>query len=249
MIPALFNRTAGEDIASQHGRAGLILANHVIAHVGDLDDFVSGISTLLSLDGVAVLEFQYAADLIVGNQFDHLYHEHRSFLSLTSLSAVTRRHGLHVADVERTTHQGGSLRVKLIRNTFTGQGKWVPGSQVRELYRSEEWLTKESSYDSLQDRIEHLRTMLWAMIGDQLWRGKTIAAYGASAKSTTLLNFLRLGPDVISYVEDLTPGERDRPDVYLLTVWNYLSEVLRREKDFLDGGGKFIVPIPFPVIL
>jgi SAM-dependent methyltransferase len=244
-------------IVAQHGHQGLVFANNVIAHVADLNDFIEGINILLAPQGVAVVEFQYAADLVTGNQIDHVYHEHRSFFSLTSLAYALGRHGLKPLSVKQTTPQGGSLRVAISRSGFSDQS-------VGHLLSEEEWLKDEYALNGLQGRADRIRRRLVDILWQQKLARKRVAGYGASAKSTTLLNFCQIGPDLVQYFVDTTPTKHGRytpgtgipiidvtadsraPDVYLCGIRNYLSEIMRRETSF---QGKWLVPIPMPVLL
>ena len=249
------NRPFGRKVAADIGlgRADLVIANNVVAHVSDLDDFLGGIGDLLAPKGTALIEFQYVADLLLGNQFDHVYHEHRSFFSVSSLNAALRPHGLRIADYIHTPAQGGSVRA-VVRH------KGVP---MRAVHPYEEWLNEPHAYGGLQGRIEHLADMLDILVQERRLLGP-VAGYGATAKSTTLLNYCKFTTDDIDYVEDLTPTKIGRytpgthipivkpkifdlPPTYLVLAWNYLPSILRRELH--DYGGKFIVPIPMPVLL
>lgn len=247
----------GRAVAAEIGRkADRILANNVVAHVADLDDFLGGIADLLSHRGVAIVEFQYVADLIAGNQFDHVYHEHRSFFSVRSLGAALRPHGLIVRSVMHTPAQGGSLRVTVVRGDN-------PSRENRAWYQAEAWLGSLPTYQSFAGRVAYLRRRLIDLIDEERGRGRTVAGYAASAKSTTLLNYCGIGPDRLLSVVDLTPHKvgrvtpgthipivaEDSVDTYLLMAWNYLPGVLRREREFIERGGKFIVPIPMPTLL
>ena len=253
-VVAPFGRRVAADIFGDRGPAGLIIANNVVAHVEDLDDFLGGMHDLLAPDGLAIIEVQYVGDLLTGNQFDHVYHEHRSFFSLGSLATTLAARGLHVLAYGFTSAQGGSLRVVASKRRST---------QVAP--ESEEWLRSLSAYDGFQGRVDRVRDRLLDLLRQEERARRTVAGYGASAKSTTLLNYCGIGPDMLDYVADATPakvgrltpgthipilGPDDRePDTYLLLAWNYLAGVLRRERDYMQRGGRFIVPIPVPVVL
>lgn len=258
VIVEQFNTDVADRVVTEYGHAGLIIANNVIAHVADLNDFVQGIALLLQSDGAAVVEFQYVADLITGNQFDHVYHEHRSFFSLFALQQVLLRHGLQPVEVQETSPQGGSLRVTI-------QHQWASSQpSVQRLISSEKWLNDpnclsgvQGRADRIRDRLNHILNMLGAS-------GKHVAGYGAPAKSATLLNFCHIGPDAVKYIVDTTPAKQGRytpgtnipiispesdsraPDVYLLMTWNYLHGILRKEKSFT---GQWLVPIPLPELI
>lgn len=232
----------------------LIIANHVVAHTWNLADFFVGIHNALSDKGHAVIEFQYLPDLLVGNMIDHVYHEHRFFFSVSSFSSAAARYGLFLQGAQWIDRQGGSMRVTL--------------SKKRPLYGNhsspydEGWLAHWDPYESLQGRANHVRDRLLSLIHPG--RG-VLAGYGAPAKATTLLNFCGLGRSEIQWVVDTTPSKigkfmpgttiqilepnGDHPHQYLLFTWNYRSEIIRKEMEFIKNGGKFIIPIPYPVVI
>lgn len=250
-----FGRAAARQVREEMGPAGLVLANNVIAHVADLGDFVGGIADLLAPDGVAVIEAQYVGDLLAGNQWDHVYHEHRSFMSYGSLAHALRPHGLTIRSYGFTPAQGGSIRVVAARGRELGAA----------ILEDEAWLRRYSTFEAVQSRVDRSVERLLDILADERRQGRTLAGYAASAKSTTLLNYAGIGPDLLDHVSDTTPwklgrvtpgthipivGPKERKaDTYLLMAWNYLSGVLRRERTFIDNGGRFIVPIPYPVVL
>jgi SAM-dependent methyltransferase len=253
-----FDSFSALKILMDHGHQGVVIANNVIAHVADLDDFILGLSIVLAPQGVAFVEFQYLADLITGNQIDHVYHEHRQFLSLTALKTALERHGLRPHSVRQTTAQGGSLRVIISRFPHADHS-------VNQLLHSEEWLNDEHALAGMQGRADRIREKLRDMLWDL--RGKRVAGYGASAKSATLLNWCNIGPDLIQYMVDTTPTKQGRftpgtgipiispstdsraPDVYVMFVHNYLPEVMKQEPLFASQGGRWLVPIPTPVLI
>jgi len=249
---APFTSALAQELRDEVGPAGLVIASNVAAHVADLGDFLQGIKILLADDGVAVIEVQSLADLILGNQIDHVYHEHRSFFSVTSLSAACERAGLGVVRVEPGPMQGGSLRVTCRSRS---------GPRQSYLQDSVGLGHSMTVLKGLQLRAEYLRMMLLDLLLVEVDAGRSVAGFGASAKSTTLLNWCGLGPDVISHVVDTTPhkigrftpgtnipivgpGDHPDPDTYLMLVWNYVSRI--RTDPF---KGRWLVPIPQPVIL
>jgi methylation protein EvaC len=249
VVDTAFTRDTAAELLDEYGPAGLVVANNVLAHVPDLRDIVAGIADLLAPDGVAVVEFQYLPDLLIGNQFDHVYHEHRFYLSLTALTPILHWFGLHVVHALRTPMQGGSVRLTLARQ---------PGGSVT-LPREGHLLTLLAGF---QVRVNYLARRITDMVFDT---PGTIAGYGATAKSATLLSYCGLA-EALTHVVDTTPakvgrytpgthipvvapGTRPDPDVYLLTAWNYLSRVLATEHQFRERGGRFLVPIPAPVLL
>lgn len=241
-----FTEDSAEKLLYQHGKAGLIIGCNVMAHVPDPLDFLRGIRLMLAKDGIAVLEFQAFDDLVADCQFDLVYHEHRFFFSLQSFAHVAKLAGLNLLSYIRTPAQGGSLRVTIGRQ---------PGIEVepdRNLL---------SMLPGLQARACHIRERLLETIDEF----DVVAGYGASAKSATLLNFCGLTADKVQWITDLTPYKQGRftpgsdipihdkmlltPDAYLMLVRNYLPSILRRERQYLDQGGHFIVPIPNPVVI
>jgi C-methyltransferase C-terminal domain/Methyltransferase domain/Putative zinc binding domain len=255
-----FGMESAEAIVAAHGQASLIIANNVIAHVADLDDFVGGMATLLKRNGAAVIEFQYLTDLITGNQFDHVYHEHRSFFSLTSLALVLGRHDLRPVSVRQTSPQGGSLQVTIQRMVDNHE----PDDSVHNLFQAESWLKDPSSVAGLQGRANRIRDRFTNLLSELHRGGKRVAGYGAPAKSATLLNFCDVGPTWIQYVVDATPAKWGRytpgtnipiinpasdsraPDVYVLFAWSYAAQIFRREAAFT---GNWLVPIPLPELM
>ena len=258
-LTAFFGKEVGIKIAEGFGQASLITANNVVAHVIDLHDFMDGVSALLADNGLFVFEVQYFPELFFNNQFDHVYHEHRSFFSLFPLHALLEQHGLTVFRVDAVNTQGGSIRV------FARKGSVeVENSVGWYLKREEEMGLKQlDTYKGFQARVNFIRQKVWEVIEQAKAQGKKVVGYGASAKSNTLLNYFGLTNKEIEYIEDLTPHKIGRftpgthipiyapdkraekqPDFFLLLVWNYLNDILGREAAFLQGGGKFIIPIP-----
>lgn len=258
-----FTHELARELRGTYGPAEVVIANHVLAHVEDVQTVVAGISELLSTRGRAFIEVQYLPDLLLGNAFDLVYHEHRNFFSLSALENVVKRFGMHIANLWTTQRQGGSLRVELWR----ADAVWAD-SRVESLRTSERWLNQHTAYAGLQGRAERLRTRLLDTL--DLQRDGNIVGYGAPAKATTLLNFCGLDVNVIKYVTDTTvakqgrfiPGtgiqiisptdadhEFDRIDTYLLLAWNYTSDIMSRELAFTHSGGRWIVPIPVPTLI
>jgi SAM-dependent methyltransferase len=245
-----FGLAEAHEIRDRRGAQGVVIANHVLAHVADVADVLAGIKALLAPDGVAMVEVQYLPDLLVNNAFDLVYHEHRNFFSLSSLEQAAGRWDLHVVDAQLTDRQGGSLRVALARSPR-------PNPAVDRIRASEGWLNHFSAYEGMQGRAERIRARLLDLLAAQT--GIT-AVYGAPAKATTLLSFCSLTSANLSWCVDTTPAKQGRhipgtgipivaPDFmgasqYLLAAWNYASPIIRR-----NPTKGWIIPFPAPVIL
>ncbi len=260
-----FSKQIAIEVTETYGEASIVIANHVLAHVADVSDVLAGIAYALVDDGVAFIEVQYLPDMLVNNAFDLVYHEHRNFFSLTSIWKAARAHGLYVVDAQLTSRQGGSLRVTLRHDTQMQR----PHDRLRELRASEWWLTTRdlAAYLGVQGRVERVRTRLLNEIHKL---PGVLAGYGAPAKATTLLNFCGIDGTTLDYVVDSTPAkqgrfipgtgilivaptdwlERPPPDTYLLLSWNYAREIIRQsEPGFGEGCGRWLVPIPAPMML
>jgi methylation protein EvaC len=244
----LFDEVTAAQIHQDHGPAGLVTGINVAAHVADPLALLRAVAHLLDDDGVAIFEFHDLRHLVAGCQFDQVYHEHRFFYSAGTFAAIARQAGLACFRVVPTPGQGGSLRCYLRKG----------GTSVR--YESP--LTSLSQLLTLQARAEWVRAQLVGKIEARTW----VAGYGATAKSCTLLNFCGINSELLRFVEDLTPNKtgrytpgtdipitsparRKRVDTFLLLAWNFLGDIIRREQEFLNGGGQFIVPVPVPQII
>lgn len=257
-----FTAELAREIVGAYGHAGVVIANHVLAHVESVASVLDGVANLLSHDGVAYVEVQYLPDLLVSNAFDLVYHEHRNFFSLRSLVNAARRVNLHVAEVQLTHRQGGSLRATLRH----GAGS---SDDVQRILRAESWLNHDGAFRGFQGRIERVRTRLLDLLHDEIDAGRTIIGYGAPAKATTLLNFCEVDTSLVSLVTDTTPAKQGRfmpgtcqgivaplspghvdprQDTYLLLAWNYAREIIRHESEFTRAGGRWIIPIPVPTL-
>lgn len=253
-----FGRLVAERIRDESGPAGVVIANHVLAHVESVADVLDGVQHLLADDGVAFIEVQYLPDLLVNNAFDLVYHEHRNFFSLTSLERAVERWGLHVIDTQLTDRQGGSLRVTLSRH----RERTTSRDKIRA---SETWLRGYSTYTGFQGRVNRVRDRLQDLVvGNSL-----VLGYGAPAKATTLLNFCEFDVNSIWKVVDTTPAKQGRfipgtrgveivppetvllnsVDRVLLLAWNYAPQIMRKHVGYTSHGGHWIVPIPAPILL
>lgn len=249
-------------LSSAEGQAHLLIANNVAAHVADLPDFLTGLAIMLAPDGVLVMEVQYLPDLLVGNGFDMLYHEHRFFYSLRSLELALALRELRIVDIEFVETQGGSIRVYV-------QHANVPclNGHARKRVDDARHAEGDARLVGLQFRANRIAARLRGELSELRHEGLTIAGYGAPAKATTLLHWTRTA-DYLSWVEDTTPIKwgrympghavplpivapmlRGRPDVYLLAAWNYAPYILANERQFIADGGRFVIPLPAPVTI
>jgi SAM-dependent methyltransferase len=252
-------QTAGA-VADSHGSADLIVANNVLAHVPDVNDFVAGIGALLAPDGVATFEFPHLARLVDGIQYDTIYHEHFSYLSLLTSRRILAAHGLEVFDVDELSTHGGSLRLFAAHTGSRPIEPSVAELQARERAAGYEGL---EVYEGFRSAVEESKRALLAYLFEARGSGKRIAAYGAPGKGNTLLNYCGIRTDLVEYAVDrnpykhgrLTPGTHipihppdrlaeTRPDVILVLPWNLRDEIATQLAYTRSWGATLIVPIP-----
>ena len=259
-IVEFFGKPLASRLAGEDRQADLILGNNVFAHAPDTNGFVAGLAVLLRRGGRIVLEFPSGAELLAHGEFDTIYHEHVFYFTLTALQPLFARHGLEIFRVEHLAIHGGSLRI------FAGHAGDHPREDsvggFLEKERASGLGTPEHGR-AFAEKVERVRRNLRALLADLRAQGKSIAAYGASAKGSTLLNFIQPPAGTLDFIADrstykhgrLSPGLHlpilpaeallDRqPDFTLLLTWNFAAEILAQQKEYRARGGRFIVPIP-----
>jgi hypothetical protein len=256
--------TASE-LVGRHGRARLLIGNNVLAHVPDLEDFVSGLQTLLAEDGTLTMEFPHLLRLVDEGQFDTIYHEHYSYFSLLAAQDVFRRRGLAVVDVEELPTHGGSLRVFVRHANGTAPDARVDQLLARE---REAGLDGRDSFGRFGARVERTCRVFLDFLEQARADGRSVVGYGAPAKGNTLLNACSVSPELMAYTVDLSPHKQgcflpgshlpihppDRifetqPDFVVILPWNLKDEISAQMSRVRDWGGRFVVPIPEVAIL
>jgi SAM-dependent methyltransferase len=263
-VPVLrefFGLQLAERLVAENKQADLILGNNVYAHVPDINDFTAGLKAVLKPEGVVTLEFPHLLNLIEENQFDTVYHEHFSYLSLQTVSRIFAQAGLRVWDVERLNTHGGSLRVfGCLQNASHKLTETV--AHILEQER-QSGLQLLATYRAFQPKADRVKNDLLVFLVEQKRAGKKVAAYGAAAKGNTLLNYAGVKPDLLSYVCDAAPSKQNRylpgshipicspdvlrdrrPDIVLILPWNIAEEVTKQLAYVREWGGKFVTAIP-----
>lgn len=261
VIEAFFGESLAADLAAQGRRADLVVANNVYAHVPDINDFTRGLAGAIKPDGVIALEFPHLVELIDQCQFDTIYHEHFSYLSLTVVERIFAAAGLRVFDVDFLPTHGGSLRVFGCRN----EAMRPRDARVDQLLQAEadKGVTRIDYYEGFQAEAERRKNAFLGFLLEARAQGARVAAYGAAAKGNTLINFAGIKPDLLGYVCDAAaakqgqylPGshipilppdqlERDRPDIVVLLPWNIAEELADQLRPMLKPGAKLVTVLP-----
>jgi len=262
IVEAFFGVTLAERLVAQGKQADLTAANNVLAHVPDINDFVAGFSVLLKPTGVATFEFPHLVQLVSENQFDTIYHEHYSYLSLTAVQRIFEHNGLSVFNVEKLPTHGGSLRVYAQRSDL---GMREFSQNVTELldFEATAGITTPDFYNGFQSKADQVKNDFLVFLIEAKRAGKTVAGYGAAAKGNTLLNYAGVRPDLLPYVVDRNPAKQDkflpgcripvvaedqlkqtRPDYVVILPWNLRTEVIEQLAYIREWGGQFVTAVP-----
>jgi SAM-dependent methyltransferase len=262
-IVEFFGKQMAAELSAQGKRADLLIGNNVLAHVPDLNDFVSGLKLLLKPKGVITIEFPHLMRLMEESQFDTIYHEHFSYYSFITAIKIFAAHDLDIFDVEELPTHGGSLRIYACH---TGEEDYRPfGSRVRELVEKEEAFGLDSLelYLSFNEKVEETKRNILRFLIKAKQEEKTIVGYGAPAKGNTLLNYCGIGPDFIEYTVDRNPYKQmlylpgthvpihhpdkikeTQPDYLVIFPWNLKDEIMEQMAHIRDWSGQFITFIP-----
>jgi SAM-dependent methyltransferase len=258
-----FGENLARELSANGKAADVIIGNNVLAHVADLHGFVEGIRILLKEDGVAVIEMPYVKDLVDHCEFDTIYHEHLCYFSVTALDRLFRMHSLFLNNVKRLSIHGGSLRIYVEKEENVS-------ATVRAMLQTEaaEKVDQIDYYRDFAHRVEGIRTELQRLLQRLKQEGARIAAYGAAAKGSTLINYSDIGTELVDFVVDRNthkqglymPGQHipvlapealleRNPDYVLLLAWNFAEEILQQQKEYQQRGGRFIIPVPNPRVV
>lgn len=261
-VAKFFGADTARSLSAEGTRADLLVGNNVLAHVPDLHDFAEGLRILLAPGGVLTMEFPHVMRLIQESQFDTIYHEHFSYLSLRVVRRLFEEHGLRVFDVEEIPTHGGSLRVYA---THAQDGGHTTRESVAALGEAEEaaGMGDLATYTSFSAKAVRVKKDLLSFLTDAKKQGRTIAGYGAPAKGNTLLNYCGITRELLDYTVDRSPHKQGRylpgthipvhppskvgetrPDFLLILPWNLRQEIAGQMAHVRSWGGKFVVPIP-----
>ena len=256
-----FSSQLSKEIIKSH-HASVVVANNVIAHVEDLHDLMEGIQILIGNDGIFIFEVPYLLDLIKKLEFDTIYHEHLSYFSILPLLKLVKQFGLEIFDIRKQSVHGGTLRI------FVSQKDNYPINNSVNVFLNEEHklgLDKIEFYHKFSTNVEELKKNLLKLLTQLKKENKSLLGYGAPAKGNVLLNYCGIDTNFLDYIVDTTPLKQGKytpgmhipiippknlknTDVALLLAWNYESEILLKEKIFRENGGKFLIPLPKPII-
>ena len=262
VLNKFFGVDTAKEVVDQHGNADLMVANNVLAHVPDLNDFVGGLKIVLADHGTLTVEFPHLKNLIELNQFDTIYQEHYCYFSALTLEKVFRHHGMQIYDIDTIPTHGGSLRiyVKHLENNELDAQPVVENIISEEVAAGMETV---KGYSIVQENANQVKYRLLEFLIELKRNGKSICGYGAPGKGNTLLNFCGIREDLLPFTVDRNQFkqgsflvgsripvyapemiERVKPDYVLILPWNLTDEIVKQLSHIKDWGGQFVVPIP-----
>ncbi len=259
-LSEFFSFDLAEQLVAQHGQADAVVCANVLCHIPDINSVAAGFATLLKPDGVLTFEDPYLGDVIKKTSYDQIYDEHVFIFSATSVSSIFERHNLELIDVMPQITHGGSMRYML-----APKGSHTVSHSVSKLIETErsQGLHRCETYEQFRRNCEKSRADLVGLLETLRSCGKRIVGYGATSKSTTVLNYCGIGPDHIEFISDTTPIKQGKytpgvhipvksyneftanpPDYAVLFAWNHAAEIFEKEQKFLNDGGKWISFVP-----
>lgn len=263
-INKFFSKDCAIKICKKYGFADIILATNVFAHIDNLEDILYGIDYLLSKDGVFIIEVPYLINLLNNIEFDTIYHEHLSYFSIYPLVYLFRKFGMKIVDIKQIPIHGGSIRI-FVKRSPKKQSQNV--SKFLLIEQNDE-VDSLKTYTKFAKKVALVKERLVKLLKTLKNEKTRITGYGATAKGNTLLNYCKIGPDILDYISDTTPYKQERytpgmhipifpeekfhrepPNFVLLLAWNYADEILQKEQKYRQKGGKFILPFPIPKII
>ena len=266
-LTRFMGKQTAEEIRSTHGKADLLLGNNVLAHVPDINDFVSGLALILADDGVVTMEFPQLLHLIDRNYWDTIYHEHFSYLSFTTVETIFAHHGLTMFDVDELPTHGGSIRI-YARHSDDKSKAIHPRVEAMKEREARAGHFDLSYYANFGERVRESKRALLEFLIEAKRSGKRIAGYGAPGKGNTLLNYCGIRTDFLDYTVDRSPHKQGnflpgtripilppdkiretKPDYLLILPWNLKDEIMKQMGEIRQWGGKFIIPIPRVTVL
>ena len=257
---AFFNEETAQEILDEHGKVDVMSGSNVVCHIEDINSVFAGVEMLLKDTGVFFFEEPYIFDIVQKSSFDQIYDEHVYYYSGLAVGNLAKRHGLELVDMQHQETHGGSMRYYVQK-----KGSAKANSNVKE------WISKEkklgldefSGFEQFADKVDTICKDLKRTLEDLHKKGHQVAAYAATSKSTTTLNYAQIGPDLLKYICDTTPSKigkfspgmhipvvsysqfsEDKPKYALLLAWNHQKEIFAKERDYREQGGKFITYFP-----
>ncbi|MCJ7778203.1 MAG: class I SAM-dependent methyltransferase [Sedimentisphaerales bacterium] len=259
-ISKFFDEKVAEEIANEHGQADAILAANVMCHIPYLHSVAAGIKILLKNGGVLIFEDPYLGDIVEKTSYDQIYDEHAFYFSVASVSYLFEQHQMEVVDVVPQDVHGGSMRYVIAHEGAKKVSDAVKRQRNKERLLG---LHRPETFDRLRENIENSRDKLMKVLTDLKRQGKRVVGYAATSKSTTVINYCGITPELVEFISDTTPIKQgkyspgahipvrpyqefcaDYPEYALLFGWNHAEEIMAKEQKFMQSGGKWIVYVP-----